>query len=84
MTGAMPNPRGRPPASVLARTPGALLTRTDLLQLGLPRRAVDVVFRQLDCVILPGFSRPMVRAADYLELLERSTHRDDRVRFGRS
>lgn len=70
----------RPPASELVRTPGALLTRSDLRELGLERRAVDAVFRELDPVFLPGYSRPMVRAEDYLELIERSTWRENRVR----
>ena len=60
--------------------PEALLSRTDLAELGLPRRGVDAVFRALDVVVLPGYSRPMVRVEDYLELVERSTFRDDRVR----
>jgi len=46
----------------------------------LPHRGVDAVFRALDVVVLPGFSRPFVRVADYLGVLERSTFRDDRVR----
>jgi hypothetical protein len=65
---------------VLRETAGAFLLRTDLEVLGLPRRAVDAVFRELPVVVLPGFSRPMVRAEDYRELVERSTYRDDRVR----
>jgi hypothetical protein len=70
----------RPAASVLLETPGALLSRSHLRELGLERRAVDAVFRALDVVVLPGYSRPLVRAEDYLELLTRSTYRDDRVR----
>jgi hypothetical protein len=70
----------RPAASVLLETPGALLSRSHLRELGLERRAVDAVFRALDVVVLPGYSRPLVRAEDYLELLSRSTYRDDRVR----
>jgi hypothetical protein len=58
----------------------ALLSRTDLAELGLPRRGVDAVFRALPVVVLPGYSRPLVRVADYLELVDRSTYRDDRVR----
>lgn len=73
----------RPPVSELLQTPGALLTRTDLAELGLERRAVDAVFRELPVVVLPGYSRPHVRVDDYLELLERSTYRDDRVRPAR-
>lgn len=60
--------------------PAAVLSRTDLAALGYPRRAVDAIFRELDVVVLPGFSRPFVRVSDYLELVERSTYRDDRAR----
>jgi hypothetical protein len=60
--------------------PEALLSRTDLSELGLPRRGVDAIFRELDVVVLPGYSRPFVRVADYVELVERATYRDDRVR----
>ena len=70
----------RPSATRLLETPGALLTRSDLRQLGLERRAVDAVFRQLSVVSLPGYSRPMVYAHDYLEFLAANTYRDDRVR----
>lgn len=70
----------RPTTPTLVRTPGALLTRTDLRQLGLERRAVDAVFRALPVVWLPGYSRPMIRAEDYLGLVERSLYDDDRVR----
>ena len=56
------------------------MSRTDLAALGLPRRAVEAVFRELDVVVLPGYSRPFVRVADYLALVERSTYKDDRVR----
>jgi hypothetical protein len=41
---------------------------------------VDSVFRALPVVALPGYSRPLIRVADYRELLERSTYREDRVR----
>jgi hypothetical protein len=51
----------RPPASELLRTPGALLTRSDLRELGLERRAVDAVFRECAVVVLPGYLRPLVR-----------------------
>ena len=72
---------GTPPASELLHRDGALLTRTHLRELGLERRAVDAVFRELECVFLPGYSRPLVRAVDYLALIERSTYRKDRVRL---
>lgn len=70
----------RPSPAQLLETPGALLTRSHLRQLGLERRAVDAVFRALPVVALPGYSRPMIRAEQFLELVEHSTYRDDRVR----
>jgi hypothetical protein len=60
--------------------PDALLSRTDLRELGLERRAVDAVFRALPVIVLPGYRRPLVRVRDYLELLERCTYDDERVR----
>jgi hypothetical protein len=70
----------RPSPAALLETPGALLTRSDLRGLGLERRAIDVVFRALPVVALPGYSRPLIRAEQYLELVEEHTYRDDRVR----
>lgn len=48
-------------------------------RLGLPRRAVESVFRSCPIVYLPGYRRPMIRAEDYRMLVERSLHRGDRV-----
>ena len=73
-------PRGHQSARDLLETPGALLTRTHLRELGLERRAVDAVFRALPVVALPGYSRPLIRADEYRELVEKFTYRDDRVR----
>jgi hypothetical protein len=70
----------KPTSAQLLATPGALLTRSHLRQLGLERRAIDAVFRSLPIVALPGYSRPMIRADQYLELVEQHTYRDDRVR----
>jgi hypothetical protein len=70
----------KPTAAELLETPGALLTRSHLRELGLGRNAIDAVFRALPVVALPGYSRPMIRAADYLELVDEHTYRDDRVR----
>jgi hypothetical protein len=72
--------RARPTVAELLQRDGALLTRTDLADLGLTRTMVDAVFRELDVVVFPGTRRPAVRREDYLELVERSTYRDDRVR----
>jgi len=71
----------RPSAAQLLETPGALLTRSHLRELGLGRSAIDAVFRQLDVIVFPGSSRPMIRREDYLELVERSTYGDGRVRL---
>jgi hypothetical protein len=62
-------------AAELLETHGALLTRTHLRDLGLERRAVDAVFRQLPNVLLTGYSRPLIRAADYVDLVTKSTYR---------
>jgi hypothetical protein len=70
----------RPSTAELLETPGALLTRSHLRELGLERRAIDAVFRTLAVVFLPGYSRPMVRVEEFLELVEQCTYRDDRVR----
>jgi hypothetical protein len=72
--------RHHPVAKELLETPGALLTRTHLRELGLERRAIDAVFRKLPVVSLPGYSRPMIHVEQYLELIRENTYRDDRVR----
>ena len=38
------------------------------------------MFRALPIVALPGYSRPMIRAVEYLALVEKHTYHDDRVR----
>jgi hypothetical protein len=71
--------RKRSAAELLA-TPDALLTRSHLRELGLKRRAVNAVFRSLPVVVLPGYRRPLIRASDFLALIEACTYRDDCVR----
>lgn len=61
-------------------TPDAFLSRGDLAKLGLERRAVDAVFRACPVVVLPGYSRPLIRVADYRALVETCTYTGDRVR----
>ena len=70
----------RAPSAVelLAQGTG-LLTRTHSRELGLQRGAVDAVFRALDVVRLPGYSRPLIRVEDYLRLIEDCTFGDDVV-----
>ena len=71
---------GRPTISELLETPGALLTRSHLRELGLGRAAIDAVFRQLPVVVFAGSTRPMVRCEDYLALVQASTYDETRVR----
>jgi len=69
-----------PPATERLENPAAVLSRSDLRELGLERRAVDAVFRALPVVVLPGYRRPLISVADYLELIERCTYDSERVR----
>lgn len=71
---------GRPnPAERLER-PDAFLSRSDLRDLGLERRAVDAVFRGCPTVCIPGYSRALIRVADYTAFIESCTYSGDRVR----
>lgn len=67
-------------AAELLKTPGAVLTRSHVRELGWERRGVDAIFRALPVVAVDGYSRPVIRVEDYLELIQRSLFRDDRVR----
>jgi hypothetical protein len=69
----------RPSADELVERRDAFLTRSDLRDLGLERRAIDAVFRALAVVILPGYSRPMIRAGDFQDYVDQNTYRGDRV-----
>ena len=72
---------GRPTASELLATHGAVLTRSHLAELGYGRSAIDAIFRALPVVVPPGSHRPHITREDYLDLVERHTYRDgDRVR----
>jgi hypothetical protein len=70
----------RPSPAELLHREDALLSRSDLRELGLERRAVDAVFRAVPVVVLPGYSRPLIRVEDYRRLIDESTYRGDRVR----
>jgi hypothetical protein len=70
----------KPSARDRLDNPDAFLTRTDLRDLGLDRRAVDAVFRACSVVVLPGYSRPLIRVRDYSALIEASLFTNDRVR----
>ena len=69
----------RPTAAELLVTPGALLTRSHLRELGLERRAIDAIFRALPIVRFPGYQRPMIRVADFLAYIAKHTYFGDRV-----
>jgi hypothetical protein len=72
----------RPSVTELLATPGALLTRSHLRELGLERRAIDAVFRDCPVILLPGYARPLVRVEAYRAFLDEHTYCDrcgDRV-----
>ena len=70
----------RPSARELFEQGTGLMTRSHLRDLGLPRAAIDAVFRRLDVVVIDGYTRPMVKVEDFVELLAESSYGRDRVR----
>jgi hypothetical protein len=70
----------RPTAEELLASPHALLTSSDLRALGWERRAIEAIFRGCPMVSVPGYSRPAVQVAEYLQFIEEHTYRGDRVR----
>ena len=70
----------RPAAVARLENPDAVLSRSDLSELGYERRAIDAIFRACPVVSLPGYSRPLLRVADFRALLEEHTYRGGRVR----
>jgi hypothetical protein len=70
----------RPAPADRLENPEAVLTRSDLAELGYPRRAVDAVFRACPVVSLPGFGRPLILVAEFRAFLAEHTYRGDRVR----
>jgi hypothetical protein len=71
---------GRPLAAARLLNPDAVLSRSDLRELGYERRAVDAIFRSCPVVSIPGYSRPLIRVSDFRAFLEAHTYRGDRVR----
>jgi hypothetical protein len=65
LVGALVFVSARPSPAELLERPGSLLTRSDLRELGLERRAVDAVFRALP---------PLIRVEDYLALIAERTY----------
>lgn len=70
----------RPSPATLLDTPDAMLTRSDLVELGLPRAAVDAVFRACPTVHIEGYRRPLLLVREFLAWREANTYRGDRVR----
>jgi hypothetical protein len=70
----------RPTAAQLLETPGGLLDRRALAELGLQRRSIDFLFRELPVVSFPGVRRTYIRADDCRRCLEQHTYSEDRVR----
>jgi hypothetical protein len=71
---------GHPPAAERLANDEAVLSRSDLRELGYERRAVDAIFRGCDVVSIPGYSRPLIRVADFRAFLAAHTFNGDRVR----
>jgi len=72
----------RPSLHDRLQDPNAVLTRTDVRNLGWERRGVDAIFRDCATIHLPGYSRPVIKVDAYLAYLERHTYGagGDRVR----
>jgi hypothetical protein len=70
----------RPSARELLEEGSGYLTRSHLRELGLPRAAIDAVFKKLDVYYIDGYSRPMIRVEAYLALMAESRYGRDRVR----
>jgi len=72
---------GRPSAVERLENVDAVLSRSDLRQLGYERRAIDAIFRGCPVVALPGYARTLIRVADFQAFLTEHTHNGrDRVR----
>jgi hypothetical protein len=70
----------RPSAQERLQSPDAFLTRGDLAELGLERRAVDAAFRGCPTIHMPGYSRPLLLVREFVAWREACTHRGDRAR----
>lgn len=71
----------RGPAVARLETPEAVLSRSDLRELGYERRAIDAIFRACPVVALPGYARPLIRVGDFqLFIAEHTFNGRDRVR----
>jgi hypothetical protein len=66
-TSSVERPSRRPHPVTRLQNADAVLTRSDLSELGYERRAVDAIFRACPVEVWPGYSRPMIRVGDFLE-----------------
>jgi hypothetical protein len=73
--------RLKAPLSDRLVNPAAVLSRSDLRELGFERRAVDAIFRACPVVAIPGYSRVVIKVSDYLEAVDGWTYAGDRVRL---
>jgi hypothetical protein len=71
---------GRPSAAARLENDQAVLSRSDLRELGYERRAVDAIFRACPVVVLPGYARPLLQVADFQAFLAEHRYAGDRVR----
>lgn len=55
--------------------PGAVLSRTDLRELGYERRAIDAIFRACPVELVPGYSRPLTASPTSKRFARRKTSR---------
>jgi hypothetical protein len=64
----------RPRAAERLENPEAVLSRSDLRELGYERRAIDAIFRACPVVALPGYARPLLRVGDFQLFIAEHTH----------
>jgi hypothetical protein len=60
--------------------PDAVLSRSELAELGYSRRAIDAIFRECPVESWDGYGRPFILVRDFLEARERRRFHGDRVR----
>jgi hypothetical protein len=70
----------RPTAAELLATPGRRLDRRALAELGLQRRTIDHIFRELPVVSYPDVRRVYVRVEAYLRYEAENTYGKNDVR----
>lgn len=70
----------RPSAADRLENTEAVLSRSDLRELGYERRAVDAIFRGCAVISVPGYARPLIRVGDFRAFLAEHTYAGERVR----